>query len=296
MGRWILGAVIALGVAISAIAASYTVLGSLYGTAQREVYLRIENQLERVVPQTVGEAEQSNPYVLTYEDNENITGGQIVCGWSDIQWQQNIKLVSLENVVQYGNSVLNSPNANLEPLYRRGYTDLSQSDYLLTVPAPPSAPAPSEPLAETEEMAAAYGAENAAGTSFFVYETKPVNVLPIAASIGIAAGLVVFAAWIGYRQMWGDATSTLLEHGLHDMTVRDIEIVGHIMERGEFTIPELMKLTKASKITVWRTVQKLVEQGLVKPTDQTKQAANGLGGRGKPSQVYKYTSKGEPKP
>ncbi|MDI6884166.1 MAG: hypothetical protein QMD00_03385 [Hadesarchaea archaeon] len=127
-------------------------------------------------------------------------------------------------------------------------------------------------------------------------ETKPIDALPIAASIGIAMGLVVFAAWIGYRQMWGDATSTLLEHGLHDMTVRDIEIVGHIMERGEFTIPELMKLTKASKITVWRTVQKLVEQGLVKPTDQTKQAANGLGGRGKPSQVYKYTSKGEPKP
>lgn len=127
-------------------------------------------------------------------------------------------------------------------------------------------------------------------------ETKPIDALPIAASIGIGMGIVVLAVWAGYRQMWGDATSTLLEHGLHDMTVRDVEIVGHIMELKEFTIPELMKLTKTSKVTVWRTVQKLVERGLVQSTDQTKLAANGLGGRGKPSHIYKYTGeKGESK-
>jgi len=119
-------------------------------------------------------------------------------------------------------------------------------------------------------------------------ETRPIDTLPIAASIGIAAGVAVFAIWIGYRQAWGDATSTLLEQGLHDMTVRDIEIVGYIMQQGEFTIPELVKLTNATKITVWRTVQKLVKQGLVKPTEDTKPAANGLGGRGKPSQIYRY--------
>ncbi|MFQ6130113.1 MAG: hypothetical protein ACE5OT_04840, partial [Candidatus Hadarchaeaceae archaeon] len=62
----------------------------------------------------------------------------------------------------------------------------------------------------------------------------------------------------------------------------------HIMERKEFTIPELMKLTKTSKITVWRTVQKLVERGLVRLTERTRLAANGLGGRGKPSRIYKY--------
>lgn len=120
-------------------------------------------------------------------------------------------------------------------------------------------------------------------------ETKPIDALPIAASIGIAMGVVVLAVWAGYRQMWGGAASTLLEHGLHNMTVRDVEIVGHIMELKEFTIPELMKLTKTSKVTVWRTVQKLVERGLVQSTDRTKLAANGLGGRGKPSNVYKYT-------
>jgi predicted transcriptional regulator len=88
----------------------------------------------------------------------------------------------------------------------------------------------------------------------------------------------------------------LLEHGLHDMTVRDVGIVGQIMNLKEFTIPELMKLTKTSKITVWRTVQKLVERGLVQPTQKTKLAANGLGGRGKPSRVYRYIGvKGSPK-
>jgi len=119
-------------------------------------------------------------------------------------------------------------------------------------------------------------------------ETKPINVLPIAAGIGIAMGVVAIAVWAGYRRMWGGAASTLLEHGLRDMTVRDVEIVGHIMEQREFTIPELMKLTKTSKITVWRTVRKLVERGLVRLTERTKLAANGLGGRGKPSRVYKY--------
>ena len=119
-------------------------------------------------------------------------------------------------------------------------------------------------------------------------ETKPIDASPIAATIGVAMSVMVLAVWAGYRQMWGDATSTLLEQGLNDMTVRDVEIVGCIMERGEFTIPELVKTTKASKITVWRTVQKLVEKGLVQQTEKTKLASSGLGGRGKPSGVYRY--------
>jgi len=65
------------------------------------------------------------------------------------------------------------------------------------------------------------------------------------------------------------------------------------MDLKEFTIPQLMKETRASKITVWRTVQKLVKQGLVQQTDQTKLAANGMGGRGKPSHIYKYVGKPE---
>jgi uncharacterized membrane protein len=119
-------------------------------------------------------------------------------------------------------------------------------------------------------------------------ETKPIDAPPIATAIGVAMSLVTLAVWVGYKHPWGEATSTLIEHGLHDMTVRDVEIVGYIMGLKEFTIPELMKMTKASKITVWRTVQKLLEKGLVQQTEKTKLAANGLGGRGKPSIVYKY--------
>jgi len=124
-----------------------------------------------------------------------------------------------------------------------------------------------------------------------VIESKPVNALPLAATLGAGVGLLAVAIWVGYRQAWGEATSTLLEHGLHDMTVRDVEIVGYIMERGEFTIPELMKLCNASKITVWRTVQRLVVKGLVEPTDKTRLSSNGLGGRGKPSRIYRYVGK-----
>ncbi|MDI6820466.1 MAG: helix-turn-helix domain-containing protein [Candidatus Hodarchaeaceae archaeon] len=144
--------------------------------------------------------------------------------------------------------------------------------------------------ADNEEVALQRLQEKVAvtGTQVIVYKTEGIAVVPISASIGVTMGIMVFAVWIGHRRMWGEATSTLLEHGLHDMTVRDVEIVGHIMEMKEFTIPELMRRTRASKITVWRTVQKLVGQGLVQPTEQTKLAANGLGGRGKPSHVYKY--------
>jgi hypothetical protein len=121
--------------------------------------------------------------------------------------------------------------------------------------------------------------------------TKPINALPIAASIGIAMSLIVFGVWVGYRRLWGDATSTLVDHGLQDMTVRDVEIVGEIIDMKEFTIPELMGRTHTSKLRVWRIVQKLVQRGIVKSAGKTKPAASGLGGRGKPSRVYQYIDK-----
>jgi len=167
-------------------------------------------------------------------------------------------------------------------------------------PAPASAPLAGEYLGKysVDVPSTAYEQAQETGNPVTVSnitttETKPLNALPIAASVGIVMSLVVFGVWVGYRRVWGDAASTLLEHGLHDMTVRDVEIVGQIMDLKEFTIPQLMKETRASKITVWRTVQKLVGQGLVQQTEQTKLAANGMGGRGKPSRVYKYVGKPE---
>jgi hypothetical protein len=124
-------------------------------------------------------------------------------------------------------------------------------------------------------------------------ETKPINALPIAAGIGALMSFIVFGVWVGYRRLLGDATSTLVDYGLRDMTVRDVEIVGEMIEMKEFTIPELMKRTSASKLKVWRTLQKLIQKGIVKPTEKTRPAANGLGGRGKPSRIYKYVGAGE---
>jgi hypothetical protein len=121
--------------------------------------------------------------------------------------------------------------------------------------------------------------------------TKPIDVMPIAASISIAISLITFGVWVGYRHTWGDATSTLVDYGLQDMTVRDVEIFGEMIEMKEFTIPELMGRTHASKLRVWRIVQKLVQREIVKSTEKTKPAAGGLGGRGKPSRVYHYVGK-----
>lgn len=119
-------------------------------------------------------------------------------------------------------------------------------------------------------------------------ETGPVNVFPISVSIGATAGVVTFAVWLGSKRLWGDATSILLKRGLHDMTVRDVEIVGHIMEMKEFTIPSLMRRSRSSRSMVWRIVQKMIRQGLVQQTEQVELTASGLGGRGKPSRVYRY--------
>ena len=283
---------IAVGVAISAIVASYVILDSLYGTTQREVYVQSGGQqLGRVVPQMLGEVKQEKSIVLTYEDNENAAGRYYrvwTFGLSDASWYRNVKATSWENVIKEGFPVLNSPNAQMDALFVTEYDDLEGSEYLLSVRTSTSDETPGKTPAGGDVWEETGGSENEAGASFFVYETKSINVLPIAASIGIAMGVIVFAVWVGYRQVWGEATSTLLEEGLHGMTVKDVEIVGHIMELKEFTIPQLMKLTNTSKITVWRTVQKLVERGLVQTTERTRLAANGLGGRGKPSRVYKY--------
>lgn len=119
-------------------------------------------------------------------------------------------------------------------------------------------------------------------------EAGPINALPISASIGTIAGVATFAVWVGSKRLWGDATSVLLERGLYDMTVRDVEIVGHVMDMREFTIPELMRRSRVSRSMVWRIVQKMIKQGLVQQTEEVRATARGLGGRGKPSRVYRY--------
>jgi uncharacterized membrane protein len=290
MRRVITGAIIAFVVAAGVTALSSVILGYPYGTTQRELYLQIENTLELIVPQTLDNAIQSQSYILTYDDNENLENKSL--DWSNLSWQQNVKLGRSGDVLGFA---LNSVDQQMSQVYASQISELENSDYVLALQsAQSSQEAPFSPAlgdAYSGYSETTQDIENITNMSFLVRETQPVNVLPIASSIGIAMGVTVFAIWIGYRRNWGEATHTLLEQGLHDMTVRDVEIVGYIMQQGEFTIPELTKMSKASKVTVWRTVQRLVNQGIVKTTDQTKPASSGLGGRGKPSQVYKYVSK-----
>jgi len=226
-----------------------------------------------------GTAKELKPVILTWENAEQVGTTLSV---TNTGWYAGAYSLSWENAEQYNSTILVYDNATdyvstikwenadqLKPavIAITGYRD--NSTY-------------GKPLPEQQ------GAGAGVNVPFIVSETKPINVLPISAIIGISMGFMVFSVWIGYKRMWGDAASTLLEQGLHDMTVRDVEIVGQIIDLREFTIPELVRQTGASKITVWRTVQKLIEQGLVKQIEQTKPAANGLGGRGKPSRVYRY--------
>lgn len=133
-----------------------------------------------------------------------------------------------------------------------------------------------------------YGAGLAYEEMLAYEEIGPVNVFPISACIGAAMGIVTFVVWVGSKHLWADTTSMLLEHGLHDMTVRDVEIIACIMEIKEFTIPDLMRRSRVSRSMVWRIVQKLIKHDLVQQTERVRPTASGLGGRGKPSRVYKY--------
>lgn len=305
MRHWLLGILIAAGVVGCATATSYVILNHFYGTARAYA-----TGLENIVWENIDEPPydgagemlfnirvspnyQSAPpgetvfYTVTVTNTGDATDTYYLWALDEANWileisyapvqlgggaHENVRLdVDIPENSEYGENDRILVGATSEKYSGMAAGTLcyarSGEHFAADVPIPPSAGAGLQPV--------------------ITYE-KPVAVLPIAASIGIAMGFMVAAVWVGYRRMWGDAASTLLKQGLHDMTVRDVEIVGQIMDLKEFTIPELVRRTRASKITVWRTVQKLIGQGLVEPTEQTRLAANGLGGRGKPSRVYKY--------
>jgi len=273
---WLSGLFVAVSITVCAVAASYLLLNHFYGTSKTEIMWR------DVVPIAWENAEQLEPTVLTWE---NTNPYQQVYSVENIEWYAYTGLSSWGTAKAYELAVV-TYDENTNSIGALNWENAENSNpYVLTSTLTRSG-AGFLPAADAGAGAPSEGA--ILSTPFIVSETRSVAVFPISASIGVAMGFMVFAVWIGYRRMWGDAASTLLEQGFHDMTVRDVEIVGQIMDLKEFTIPELVRRTRASKITVWRTVQKLVEQGLVRQIEQTKPASNGLGGRGKPSHVYKY--------
>ncbi len=257
MNRRFVGAAIGLSVFVLALATSYVVLNHFYGTEQ------VSYSTQMVTIEDYGQR------IATGDAQFTVEGTELTRDANNYSYYR--LLVAPESYLAAGVPEEMAP----APTTDQGLKGSSEQLYYVSVPA------------SAYDEAVQTG-ESVTISNVTLTQTRPVDTLPIATSIGVAVGLVAVAIWFGYRQSWGEATSTLLEHGLHDMTVRDVEIVGYIMERGEFTIPELMKLTDASKITVWRTVQKLEGKGLVEQTEETKLAANGLGGRGKPSRIYKY--------
>jgi len=262
MRRWLVGVMLALAVFGAVSVVSYAILANFYGRA----YVSPPTQIIMVI-EDGGEQVKIDNILYVVMDAE-------------LADNENFYLLNLA----LGRSI---PEGYSTPIPSDGQT------YYTPATAPPQAALDVGAMIQVNVPASTYEMAKTSGepvtiSNVTTTETKPIDASPIAATIGIAMSVVTLAVWAGYQHMWGGAASTLLEHGLHDMTVRDVEIVGYIMELKEFTIPKLMKMTKASKITVWRTVQKLVEKGLVEQVKNTKLAANGLGGRGKPSNIYRY--------
>lgn len=291
MRGWLRGISIAAIVAACTIAASFALLNHFYGISSSKVIW------EGVAPMPWGTAEQLKPEILTYDNT-----GQGAPGFGvsvdNIGWYTMAYSLSWENAEVNNSIVLIYDNATEDVLPMK-WENANQlkSNVIVTGTRGSNNSEYGPSLPDIQNGGAGAGASlpgSGVNIPFIVSETKSINVFPISAIIGISMGFMVFSVWVGYKRMWGDATSTLLEQGLRDMTVRDVEIVGQIIDLGEFTIPELVRHTGTSKITVWRTVQKLMRQGLIKQIEQTKPAANGLGGRGKPSRVYKYV--GAPPP
>ena len=310
MKKWAQGAIIASIVAISTITVLYVILDSVYGDPQRDVEILFGGQESgSIVPQTLEEVERTGGMVLTYEDNYTGMSDEIgTLDWeNNASWRNQVQAVDWTEVKSQNRSILNSQDSKMNQLFVTRYDNITINGqpFVLTwqipadqVPTENFAPAaPNYSLTDAvgagEELLWSGGAESdtpvsLGDASFYVRETSPIDAVPIATSIGVILGLVVFGIWATRQQAWGDATSMLLETGMHDMTVRDVEVVGEVMAMERFTIPELMKRTSASKVTIWRTVQKLIDRGIVRKTKDTTPSSKGLGGRGKPSQVYEY--------
>lgn len=121
---------------------------------------------------------------------------------------------------------------------------------------------------------------------------EQIDVFPISIAIGASMAVISAISWSGSTkvsgnmvELQGSATSVLLNEGLDDMTVRDVEIVSRMMVKKEFTIPELLSDSQVSRSSIWKLVKKMVSTGLVEKTDEEKLPKSG---RGKPSQVYRY--------
>ncbi len=103
--------------------------------------------------------------------------------------------------------------------------------------------------------------------------------------VGIAMGLITLASWEGARRTKKDAAELLLDQGLENMTVKDLVIVRRLIQKEEFTIPQLVEDSPVSRSSVWRLVKKLDKKGLIEEKDESEIPD---GTRGKPKKVYQF--------
>lgn len=103
--------------------------------------------------------------------------------------------------------------------------------------------------------------------------------------IGGATFAILAVSQLREPKTRGEAATLLIENNLENARVRDVEILANIMKMGEFTVPQIKKRVGTSKATAYRTVNELVDIGLVKETEKEK-TPNSV--RGKPSKVYRY--------
>lgn len=124
-----------------------------------------------------------------------------------------------------------------------------------------------------------------------VPSSAPFDVVPVSVIIGLSMAGLTLAVWSGSQvsttsaELQGTATTILLNEGLEDMTVRDVEIVSRMISKSEFTVPQLLRGAQVSRSSVWKLVRKMVDKGLVEETDEDRLPDSG---RGKPSKVYRY--------
>ncbi len=124
-----------------------------------------------------------------------------------------------------------------------------------------------------------------------VPSSAPFDVVPVSVIIGVSMAGLTLAVWSGSQvsstsaKLQGTATTILLNEGLEDMTVRDVEIVSRMISKSEFTVPQLLRGAQVSRSSVWKLVKKMVDKGLVEETGKERLPDSG---RGKPSKVYRY--------
>lgn len=109
--------------------------------------------------------------------------------------------------------------------------------------------------------------------------------LMLSIGVGVAMSLITFASWEGARRTKKDAAELLLDQGLENMTVKDLVIVRRLIQKEEFTIPQLVEDSPVSRSSVWRLVKKLDEKGLIDEKDESEIPD---GTRGKPKKVYRF--------